>query len=52
MFRKAKALGEIGYSDQAIKLLEKVKEVNPDGERRSSCVPLFEELTDDRFGYG
>jgi hypothetical protein len=31
MFRKGKALGEQGFFDKAVKILEEVKEKNPSG---------------------
>lgn len=37
MFRKAKALGEIGFYEKAYKILEQVKRINPAG----LVVPSF-----------
>lgn len=38
MFRKAKALGELGYFEKAVKILEDLKKKSPTGKRLLSCL--------------
>lgn len=41
MFRKGKALGELGYFEKSVKILEEVKAKNPDGTLSNQLYLTF-----------
>lgn len=41
MFRKGKALGEQGFFEKAVKILDEVKEKNPTGKTRPYSTPTY-----------